>query len=109
MSRQEAHAPRRARRRQVVEMLAQDVGGVAFDLDRSKTGAKGCDPGLDPLAARAQARAEPILHMSRRRWPVRPEIGLDRTHASVVEVRDASPTRVVIEALEGGLLPARGT
>ena len=47
--------------------------------------------------------------MSRRRWPVRLEVGLDRTHASFVEVRHTRPTRVVIEALEGGMPLARGT
>ena len=62
---------------------------------------KRCDPGLDPLAARAQALAEPVVQVVRRRWPVRPEVRLDRTHSSLIEVRHAGPARVAIQTLEG--------
>ena len=53
------------------------------------------------FAARAQALAEPVAHVIRRGWPVRPEVGLDRTHSSLVNVRHTRPARVTIQSLEG--------
>ena len=86
MSRQKSGGGRRSRRGQFLEILAQDVGGLTVDVDLRKAVTEVRDPGLDPLAARAQALAEPVLNMVRRRWPVRPEVGLDSTRSSLVEV-----------------------
>jgi hypothetical protein len=61
VSRQEAHGSRRGRRHQVVQVLAQDVGGLPVDVDSREAVTEARDPGLDPLAARAQARAEPVV------------------------------------------------
>ena len=101
VSRQESHGGRRGRRGQLLEILAQDVGGLPVDVDRGEAVTEARDPGLDPLAARAQPLAEPVVHVVRRRWPVRPEVRLDRTHSGLVEVRHARPARVAIQALEG--------
>ena len=55
VSRQESDGRRRGRRGQVLEILAQDLGGLPVDVDRRQTVTEGSDPRLDPLAARAQA------------------------------------------------------
>ena len=100
VSRQQSYRGRRSRRGQFLEVLAQDVGGVPVDVDGREAVAEGRDPGLDPLAARAQSVAEPVAQVVRRRWPVRSEVRLDRMHSSFIEVRHAGPARVGIQTLE---------
>ncbi len=40
------------------------------------------------------------MHVVKCRWPVSPEVGLDRPHASLVEIGQARPAWVAVQALE---------
>ena len=50
------------------------------------------EPAVEPLAARAQAVAEPVVDVVDRRRPVRPEVRRDGARTGVVEVGDARST-----------------
>ena len=65
---------------------------LPLDVHRCEAIAEAGDPGLDPLAPSAQAVPEPVLHVVGRRRPICPEVRLDRTRSSLVEVRHARPS-----------------
>src|SRR5215211_1779410 len=98
--RQEPHGARRTCRSQVVDVLAQHQPRLGVDLDRAQPAAEASDPLPDQGAAHAQTLPQPVLQVVCGSWAVRPQVGLDRASSGLVEIGQASPSRVPVEALE---------
>ena len=90
-----------------MQILAEDVGALALDLDRRQAIAETRDPGQQPFPANTKARPDPVLQVVRRRRPVRAEVVLDGACSGIVQLGETLPVRVVVKALEGGASVSR--